>query len=79
MTLTDEKEVLETPARQLKIADRCDSCGAQAFVLVKMLAGELMFCGHHYKKHQEKLDNEAFEIVDERDAINAKPSQSSPE
>lgn len=76
MMLTEDEKVKE---KQLKIADRCDSCGAQAFVLVKMLAGELMFCGHHYKKHQDKLDNQAYEIIDERDSINAKPSQSSPE
>jgi hypothetical protein len=77
MTLTEDKEVINTPARQLKVADRCDQCGAQAFVLVKMISGELMFCGHHYDKHKEKLNNQAYEIVDERHYINEKPSQSS--
>lgn len=63
--------------KQLKIADRCDSCGAQAFVLVKLLSGELYFCGHHYQQHSDKLNNTAYEIIDERDSINAK-SESSP-
>ena len=55
--------------RVLVVADRCDSCGSQAFVLAKGMAGELMFCGHHYAQHQEKLTEWAFEIIDERDQI----------
>ena len=74
MMLAEDEKIKE---KQLKIADRCDSCGAQAFVLVKMLTGELMFCGHHYNKHKDKLNNQAYEIIDERHHINEKPSQSS--
>jgi ribosomal protein L37E len=62
--------------RQLKISDRCDRCGAQAFVIVKMVAGELYFCGHHFNKHSKALNKVSFEVVDERDSINAR-SQSS--
>ena len=61
-------ETQEVVDRQLKVADRCDRCGSQAFVLIKGISGELMFCGHHYN---------AYEIVDERDHINA-TSASSP-
>jgi hypothetical protein len=46
-------------------------------VLVKGISGELMFCGHHYTKNQEALEKYAYEIVDERDHINA-TSASSP-
>lgn len=62
--------------RQLKIADRCDRCQAQAWVLVKGISGELLFCHHHFTKHEEALYNWAYDIVDERDFINEK-SQSS--
>lgn len=62
--------------KQLLISDRCDRCGSQAFVLVKMVAGELYFCGHHYQQHQKSLDTAAFEIIDERWAINAKSESS---
>jgi hypothetical protein len=62
--MTDTKE------RQLLIADRCDRCGAQAFVLVKGVTGELYFCGHHFAKNEEALANFAFEVIDERDFIN---------
>ena len=60
----------ELKERQLQIADRCDRCAAQAFVLVKGVTGELYFCGHHFKKNEEALIKFAFEIVDERDFIN---------
>lgn len=53
----------------LKIADRCDSCSAQALVLVKGFSGELMFCGHHYTKHEKALEKFAYETIDERDKI----------
>lgn len=67
-----------TTERILRIADRCDTCGAQAFVLAKFGSGELMFCGHHFSKYELNIRNQAYEIVDERSWINAK-SESSPE
>jgi len=66
----------EVKERQMLVADRCDRCGSQAFVLIKMVAGELMFCGHHFAKHEESLDKVAFEIIDERWAINEKSASS---
>lgn len=67
-----------TSERILRIADRCDTCNAQAFVLAKFGSGELMFCGHHFAKYEINIRTQAYEIVDERDWINAK-SESSPE
>jgi hypothetical protein len=66
----------EVKEKKLLIADRCDRCGSQAFVLVKGVNGELYFCGHHYQKHEKSLESYAFEIIDERWSINEK-SQSS--
>ena len=58
--------------------DRCDSkdCPAQAFVLVKFITGELLFCGHHYNKYEASLIKDSYEIIDERDTINAKSESS---
>ena len=61
--------ITETDERVLNLQDRCDSCGAQAFVMVKLLNGNLMFCGHHYSKHSDKLNSQSYEIVDEREYI----------
>jgi hypothetical protein len=62
---------METKLATLTKQDRCDAeCDAQARVLVKGIAGELLFCGHHYAKHEEKLIDFSYEIVDEREYIN---------
>jgi hypothetical protein len=64
--------LVETKEYVLTATDRCDasSCGAQAYVLVKGISGELMFCAHHYNKSDgEKLQAFAFETIDERDRL----------
>ncbi|PJJ55331.1 DUF7455 domain-containing protein [Compostimonas suwonensis] len=55
---------LETPY-QLTAADRCDSCGAQAYIRVEVGSSELFFCAHHGKKYQEKLSTVATGWHDE--------------
>ncbi len=63
----ETEEKVQTLTKQ----DRCDAdCDAQARVLVKGIVGELMFCGHHYAKNEEKLIEFSYEIVDEREFIN---------
>ena len=43
----------------------CDACAtAQALYLVKMINGELYFCGHHYNKNKQALDRQAFEVIE---------------
>ena len=37
-------------------ADRCDRCGAQAYVRATLPGGtELLFCGHHGNAHRPSL------------------------
>ena len=67
---------VESLERQIQIADRCDSCGAQAFVLAKLANGELYFCGHHFNKFENKIRNTSFEVIDERNYINEKSASS---
>lgn len=66
----------KTQEQTLTILDRCDRCQAQAFVFVKGIDGELLFCGHHFTKHEEALYNWAYEIIDEREFINKKSESS---
>jgi hypothetical protein len=73
-TMVKENELSDV----LKISDRCDRCNSQAFVWVNGVAGDLLFCRHHFLKHEEALRDYAFEIVDETHKINEKPSESSP-
>lgn len=50
----------------LTAADRCDQCGARAWVRVTMSSGDLFFCAHHCAKHMDALRTQAVEILDER-------------
>jgi hypothetical protein len=62
--------MVETQEWVLTTADRCDSCGAQAYVQVRGISGELMFCAHHYNKAQgDNLTAFAFDIIDERERL----------
>lgn len=45
--------------------DRCDSCGAQAYVRVTIPSGQLLFCGHHAAKHKDQLIGQAIAWHDE--------------
>lgn len=50
----------------LTAMDRCDRCGAQAYLRVILASGgELMFCAHHAAAHREKLTEVAARIQDE--------------
>jgi hypothetical protein len=69
-TMTEEKE------KVLLVQDRCDRCGSQAWVLVKGMNGELLFCGHHYTKNESALFQWAYDIIDEREFINKKSESS---
>ncbi len=49
----------------LTAADRCDRCGAQAYVRVVLPTGDLLFCGHHARKHADAFSDVALHIQDE--------------
>ena len=50
----------------LTASERCDRCGAQAYVRVILTSGgELLFCGHHARKHLPALEPLAEHIQDQ--------------
>ena len=53
----------------LTAADRCDRCGAQAYVRVVLPVGELLFCAHHGHAHRDALERQALFIQDESDRL----------
>ena len=63
---TKTRPSASAPSREeLTALDRCDRCGAQAFVRVEMRAGELLFCGHHSRQHAGAYKDKATFIQDE--------------
>ncbi|WP_110238615.1 DUF7455 domain-containing protein [Nocardioides gilvus] len=54
------------PKPALTAEDRCDRCGAQAYLRVELQSGgELLFCAHHAREHGDKLREIAVTVVDE--------------
>jgi hypothetical protein len=50
----------------LSATDRCDRCGAQAYVQVELAGGaHLLFCGHHWGAHEAALTPQAVLIINE--------------
>ena len=66
---TLERPVLDEP--QLNAANRCDACGARAWVRATMPSGgQLYFCGHHANEHLPSLVGGGAQILDERHFMN---------
>ena len=63
----------------LTAADRCDRCGAQAYLRVELQSGgELLFCAHHAREHGDKLKEIAVTVVDETAQAHRHPGQRPP-
>ena len=59
----------------LTAADRCDRCGAQAYLRVELQSGgELLFCAHHAREHGDKLKEIAAKVVDETHKLSGTPA-----
>lgn len=80
----DEREAEVTTAvapsaTTLTAGDRCDRCGAQAYLRVELAGGaELLFCAHHAREHGDKLREIAVSVHDETHKLANTPS-SAPE
>lgn len=54
----------------LNSQDRCDACGAQAYVAAEVNGSELLYCAHHATKYEAKLKGIATSWHDERSKLN---------
>lgn len=62
-------------ASELTATDRCDRCGAQAYLRVFLEAGgELLFCAHHAREHGDKLREIAVSFQDETGKLSDTPA-----
>lgn len=72
-TLAPEAPVANKPvpveerSDTLTAKDRCDkgNCSAAAFVRAEFLAGELLFCKHHYDADKTAIKAASLKVVDE--------------
>ncbi len=60
----------DTGTTPLTAHDRCDRCGAQAYVRATLPGGtELLFCAHHAREHAPKFTALATHVQDETDRL----------
>lgn len=64
-TVANTTEATAVLEYRLTAADRCDSCGAQAYIAAEVNGSELMFCAHHGRKYEQKLREVATTWHDE--------------
>jgi len=64
------------PSTALTAEDRCDRCGAQAYLRVELQSGgELLFCAHHAREHGDKLKEVAATVQDETHKLTTTPGK----
>ena len=80
MTTTTPPAIHETPTptpTPLTAHDRCDRCGAQAYVRATLPGGtDLLFCGHHGNAHRPSLLVAGASIHDETDKLHVRRESS---
>lgn len=59
-------QTLQPETTPLTALDRCDRCGAQAYMRATLTSGGvLLFCAHHAREHGDKLREIAVTVHDE--------------
>jgi ribosomal protein L37E len=62
----------------LTATDRCDRCGAQAYIRATLASGgELLFCAHHGHAHEARLREMAVDFQDNSSALANAPASES--
>lgn len=69
--IATENNTVDEMDYALTAFDRCDSCGAQAYIRATLASGDLLFCAHHGAKFKEKLAPTALNWHDESSRLTA--------
>ena len=77
--VNEEREAVVTtavaPSAPLTAEDRCDRCGAQAYLRVELATGgELLFCAHHARENGEAFKEIAVNVQDETHKLTGTPA-----
>jgi len=66
---TSQQAESSNEGASLSAHDRCDSCGAQAYVRATLKYGELLFCLHHATLNKAALEPVTLNWHDESDKL----------
>lgn len=68
--MTDTGDDVEIAVKVVNNAnDRCDECGAHAYVFAQFDHGTLSWCGHHANEHWMAILEQATTVIDMRHTI----------
>ncbi|MGJ9371669.1 MULTISPECIES: DUF7455 domain-containing protein [Nesterenkonia] len=67
--MTGTTGTVENQPTTLTALDRCDRCGAQAYVRAALSSGVLLFCNHHGRQVEDSLRPKTIEWIDESDRL----------
>jgi hypothetical protein len=68
----DLNEQSDDARESLTAHDRCDVCGAQAYIRVELASGDLIFCSHHGNEKKAQLEPVAVSWHDESSKLLAR-------
>jgi hypothetical protein len=68
----DLNEQADEARETLTALDRCDVCGAQAYIRVELASGDLIFCSHHGNEKKAQLEPVAVSWHDESSKLLAR-------
>jgi len=61
-------------SQPLTSLDRCDACGAQAYLRLELAGSrELLFCAHHSRAHEQQIRSIAVSVHDETSDLDPRP------
>lgn len=66
-----------TESKTLSAKDRCDACGARAYVRAEFASGPLYFCAHHARKHASAIAVQSVSLRDETEQLAAESADQS--
>jgi len=64
-------DIVDRPLVVEVSADRCDTCGAQAYVYAEFTTGSLAYCAHHGTQYLPELTRQALRVIDLRHLVPA--------
>ena len=80
LTMTKDNSVAveeRVSEREFSFHDKCDRCKFQGYIVAQKKGfHELIFCGHHGRKHAPALVGTGWNVLDFTHMINEKPSPS---
>jgi ribosomal protein S14 len=68
---TETLQPLTTNTNPLTAMDRCDRCGAQAYIRAELGSQDMLFCAHHGREHRDALTAKGWVLHDEIHVLTA--------